>query len=364
MKAFEAPHFSRKSSEQVATDSQEAIYERIAEHSRDFDRDIAAHRLFPEKEIKESWRATKWQIGEMTVQALGVAHVPETFLEFREEIERAIRESDIVVNEFAPEAQGLYDPTQAAYLSSVPSRFNERYNLEQLRQIYMKFERLSNIGTFHHEIEVLAAKHQKDMAVADLALVRDTEEFLQSSYFYADRAEEVEANQVRLKKMGVYGSATAVALGSLWKLLQDIQRPISRRNFLRAGLVVASAVAAGSAAQFMETPPSKASKTNARLQYTDPNMQMRDIRLAQALQKLSAMGYKKVAFIYGVGHLRGVEQYLSQPKKLSADSVKLEEDMKNINPDSFRIYQLSPGQNTSEKFVASPNKIWKRMAVK
>jgi len=58
------------------------------------------------KKKSERWQTREWKIGDTIIQAIGVNHVPETFLEFRQEIEQAIQESDVVVNEFAPEALG------------------------------------------------------------------------------------------------------------------------------------------------------------------------------------------------------------------------------------------------------------------
>jgi hypothetical protein len=148
------------------------IFERVSDHLKEFDRQAEEYRSYTEREVRDAFRMEEWKIGETTIQAIGVEHVPETFLYFREKIE-AIRESDVVVNEFAPEALGLYDKTQATHLKKIKSRFNEDYNLEQLREAFIKFQRPWNLGTFHHEVELVSAKYGKDMACADLTLTKD-----------------------------------------------------------------------------------------------------------------------------------------------------------------------------------------------
>jgi hypothetical protein len=154
--------------ESNAMNPEKNVFKNVAEHSRIFDNKIAETHTFSPEEIKQAWQTREWKIGDTTIKAIGVIHAPETFLEFRTEIENAIQESDIVMNEFAPKAIGLYDTTSATRLKKIKSKFNEYYDLEQLRQAYIKFERPWNLGLFHHEVELLAAKHNKDMATANL----------------------------------------------------------------------------------------------------------------------------------------------------------------------------------------------------
>ncbi|MCH7730875.1 hypothetical protein IID21_05195 [Patescibacteria group bacterium] len=113
---------------------------RVERHSQEFDNEIEGTRTYTEEEIRAEWRDEEWKVGGATVRALGVMHVPETFLEYREQIEKAIEDADLVLTEFAPEAQGFYNESQKEKLASIDSNFNQDYTLEDLRQEYMKHE--------------------------------------------------------------------------------------------------------------------------------------------------------------------------------------------------------------------------------
>jgi len=340
------------------------IFERVAEHSREFDKHTAENRVFLPEEIQEAWQVKEWKIGDTVIQAIGVSHVPETFLEFRKEIEKAIQESDVVVNEFAPEALGLYDKTSSHRLKSIKSRFNENYDLEDLRQAYLKFERPWNIGVFHHEIELLAAKYGKDMALADLSLSKNPEALLQDCYLYAYGAEQIEENKAKLKRLGLYTGAAALGVAGLNNLIDELRRPMSRRKFLKMGLVAGAAAIAGATPKIIETPPRTAIEKLSKIQSGSEQyllMMLRDPKLADSLRKLSESGYKKIAFIYGANHLKRVEEYLNNPEKCAEELSAHQELIERNNPDAFRIYRLSPGENNSERFVASKEMIWKRI---
>jgi len=332
----------------------ENIVERITEHSRKFDKEIGETRAYPAEKIKEAWQKREWKIGDTTIQAIGVSHVPETFLEFRQEIEKAIQESDVVVNEFAPEALGFYEKTSAIRLKSIKSRFNEGYHLEQLRQSYMKYERPWTVGLFHHEIELLAAKHGKDMALADLTLSRDPEELLQ----------QVAENEAMLKRVGLYTGAVALGISGLGGFISELKKPVSRRKFLKLGLMASAVAIAGVTPKIMETPPKTAVEKSMEIRGKSDDEQLemlRDPKLADALQQLAKAGYKKIAFIYGAGHLERVEEYLNNPEKGAKELADGKEVIERNNPDAFRVYRISDGDNHSERFVASEKKVWKRV---
>jgi len=353
---------------------EEDIFERVTKHSREFDKQIRESRGYTEKEIREAWRVEEWKVADTTIKAIGVIHAPETFLEFRNEIEKAIQESDIVVNEFTPEALGLYDKRQAPRLMAVKSKFNENYNLEQLRQAYLKFERPWNIGVFHHEIELLAAKYNKDMACVDLINNKNPESLLQDSYLYAFGAEEVEERKAVLKRLGLYGTSAALGLAGLSSLLSELKEPMTRRKFLKIGLLGAAAVIAGVTPKITETPPRTALDKEILEVQKDEEAQkaqgkserdlissLRDPQIADSLKKLSESGYKKILFIYGRRHLKPVKEYLDNPEKCRRELSTHKKVIERYNPDTFRIYRLSPGENNSERFVASKEMIWKRV---
>lgn len=340
------------------------IFERVEEHSRKFDKETTDRRVYPSSEIKEAWQTREWKIGDTTIRALGVSHVPETFLEYRQEIEKAIQGSDVVVNEFAPEALGFYDKEAAPRLKKIKSSFNEGYDLEQLRQAYLKYERPWNLGVFHHEVELLAAKHGKDMALADLTFSKDPEASLQDSYLYAYGAEQTAEQTAMLKKVGLYAGAAALGVAGLKGFVSELQKPMSRRKFLKLGLMAGVAAIAGVTPKITETPPKTAVKKSTETQAISDDQQLemlRDPKLADALQRLVAAGYKNIAFIYGTGHLKRVEEYLNNPERGAKELESGKAVIEHHNPDAFRIYRLADGENTSEKFVASDKKVWRRM---
>lgn len=357
----------RKASPSTAEKAERTVFDRVNELSRAFDRETAGTRRkeVSPQEVKEAWQTREWRIGDTVVRALGVSHVQETFLEFRPQIDEAIAKSDVVVNEFAPEAQGLYDQKRAASLRDKTSRFNEKYTLEQVRQAYIQSERSSNLGAFHHEVEMVTAKYGKDMAVADLMFAKDAEEFLQFSHSHTKQAEEIDARKDGLKRAGALAGALAVGMGGVGVAVSDPdKRLLSRRKLLGMAAAAAGMAAAGTLPSLIETPPSVAKQFQNELEYIPDGVRMRDAKLAESLQKLAQAGYKNIAFIYGTEHLEGVEGYLADPVKLQRDLARFKGAMEQMNPDPFRVYRLAPGENNSEKPVAAPGKVWQRVVPK
>jgi hypothetical protein len=345
------------------------IFKRVANHSDEFDRHISETRLFSQEEIIEAWQVREWKIGDTTVKAIGVSHVPETFLEFRQQIEKSIEESDVVVNEFAPEALGFYDQESTINLRSTKSRFNNNYNLEELRQAYLVYERQYNLGLFHHEIELLAAKYGKDMAIADLSLSKSPEAFLQSHFLYAYGAEQIEEREAALKKMGLYAGSVALGMAGLSNFLKELETEtptISRRQFLKLGISAGAAIALAQATpKIVEAPQLTTLKETEEQEGLSDDEQiemLRDPKLADALLRLSESGYKKIAFIYGTDHLKIVEAFLDNPGERNHELTTNQELIERNNPDAFRVYHLTSGENKSERFVASEKMVWKQIS--
>jgi len=371
---LEKPHIVPKKEKEVEKISKE-IFEKITKHSQEFDKEIAENSLFSKEEIEKNWRMEKWQIGETEIKAVGLMHVPETFLYKREEIEKIIQESDIVVSEFTPEALGMYDKTQDKHLKNIKSRFNEHYDLAELRKTYLKHERAINIGIFHHEIELLAAKHGKDLACFDLQWSKKPEEILQDYFFYTWAAEQLKETRARAQRIGLYGGAIGLGLGGLTSLLKELKlnKPISRRTFLKMALIGGAGLIAGITPEITKTPPKKALETS--LKETEKTLKkdkvseetlfetLRDVQAAESLSKLSKLGYKKIALVYGIKHLTPTKDYLYdlETRKNILSNPKNQQLIKKYNPDSFKIFRLSPGKNHSEKFVASKDLVWKRI---
>ncbi|NTW14584.1 MAG: TraB/GumN family protein [Candidatus Moranbacteria bacterium] len=342
--------------------------ERVTGHSREFDRESESKRKFPSEQIRSNMETRHWKIGASDINAIGTMHVPETFLEFRSEIESAIRESDIVVVEYAPEAQGMYDRDTASHLSAIPSPSNPAYNLEQVRQTAIGHEREWNIGIFHHELELLAAKYGKDLACADLNYSMDPEEYLKESEMDQQAVEEDAAESAKLKRLGLYGAAAAAgatALGMGKKT--EAASNMSRRNFLRLGLLAGAGLIFGVTPKLTETPKrSERTDDGPTPESISEEMRwnaLRDAHIADALHRLADAGYKKITLIYGTAHIKFIEQNLLQRER-SKNVMKAGESLvKKRNPDSFRVYELEDGPNDSEKFVADPHKVWRRKRV-
>ncbi|MDR3559549.1 MAG: twin-arginine translocation signal domain-containing protein [Candidatus Pacebacteria bacterium] len=343
----------------------EDISKRVTENSKKLDAEIRQNPRYSEEEIKKSWKEEEWQIGDMTIKAIGVCHVPETFLEFRTQIEEAIKESDLVVNEFSPEALGFYDRPQTDKLKGIESRFNKDYNLEQLRQTYIQHERESGAGIFHHEVELLAAKYGKDLACVDPTGAESPEQALQSFYIYQKWAEQGAEERKFLEQLGLLGVAAALgAAGAETK----INKSMTRRSFLKkAALFGAAATVAAVTPKITKvslTPKEKLYSNDSAMDKNEDSLQnLRNPWIAESLRRLSQMGYKKVAFIYGVGHLKWIKKFLDD-QWLCEEVLRESEgliDKNKLNSYAFQIFHLSPGQNNSEKFVASEKMVWKRL---
>ena len=75
----------------------EEITKRVEENSRKLDKETAGNRFYLPEEIKKWWKRKKWKIKNCKIEAIGVCHVPETFLEYREEIETAIAREESAI---------------------------------------------------------------------------------------------------------------------------------------------------------------------------------------------------------------------------------------------------------------------------
>jgi dTDP-glucose pyrophosphorylase len=338
----------------------EDIQKKITEHSIQFDKETEKTRIYPEEEIEKSFQIKEWQIGETKIKAIGVAHVPETFLKYRKEIENSIEKSDVVINEFAPEALGFYSKNNYRIFKNIKSKINPNYNLQQLLDTYLKFERQSNQGIFHHEIELLVAKYNKEMAVIDLN-AKNAEQALQSEDYFINLQEELDKNKKTLQKLGLDITAITMIIGGLENFLKEFKKPISRRKFLKLGLIIGGTSILGinnkEIFQNNQNENKVVEKINEELMLAN----LRDVIIADSLQKLSKMGYKNITIIYGSKHLDRIEYYLKNENVVQNIIELKKEFIKKYNPDYFKIYKLTEGENDSIKFTASKNKVWKRI---
>ncbi|MFA7216508.1 MAG: hypothetical protein WC095_00785 [Candidatus Paceibacterota bacterium] len=356
-----------------SNENKENIFEKVSQHSIEFDNEIKENPLYTQEEIEASFKIENWKFNETEIVAIGVSHVPETFLYFRDKIEESIKNSDIIINEFAPEAQGVYSKGQIEELKKIRSKYNENYNLEQLRQMYLKYERVSNMGVFHHEVELLAAKYGKEMATADIRWSKNTEGILQDDYFFSKMAEENDQKIANLKKLGLYTGSIALTLSGVAKFIKDFKEPISRRSFLEGMFLSVTGLAvAVSADKLTESPPQttmeKVEEENVNFRKGMMTERARDLKLARSIQELSMGGHRKIAFIYGVNHLDYVKRYLDDiynPYIDTEDNLYIDPEEYNsiiseVNSDSFKIYELVEGENDSEMFKASDKMKWSR----
>lgn len=338
-----------------------ALQERVTANSVNFDKETSASRMYSGEEVSEHWEVRTWNIGDTEVTAIGVMHVPETFLEFRAEIETVIENSDVVVNEFAPEALGFYDDSKAQEFSDIDSKFNDNYTLEELRQKFLAHERSWNLGTFHHEIELLAAKFNKDMVVMDMLHSREVQDALQHSDIYAEAKSKSDIHMEGVIDNALY---TAAGMAALYAFLSDYEKPMTRRGFLKKlGVTGVSAALAGAA--IMETTSASHDKSDSiTLEEFNNDIKkdlLRDLMLADGLTRLADQGYKKVAFIYGAQHLQAVEENLGKLQYMDIEGMRAE--IAKVNSDSYKIFRQSTGDNptTPKRFVASDRKVWKRI---
>ena len=342
---------------------QDEIFDRISQHSCEYDKEADKGRTYSQKEIREAWRVEEWKVGDTVIKAIGVCHVPETFLVFRQQIEEAIKDSDLVINEFTPEASGYYDISKKDRFKKIPAKMNPDYNLEQLRQAFIHYGASSGVGSFQHEVELLSAKFGKDMACIDL-MMRDPEIELQDSFVYYRMAAKLEGRRDFLKQLAISAVAGSAEIAGLCDFLNKLStKNLSRRNFLKsAGLM------AGGLAAFMAAPKLfKHSEISSQMGDNEvekffKSQDLRDIIIADNLKKLSGMGYKKIVMIYGVDHLKPVKEFLDSPLDLGQQKDENQKMINQINNDSLRIYRLAEGDNQSECFVASKKKKWQRIA--
>lgn len=337
------------------------IFQRVAEHSKKFDQHIEQTRIYPRQEIINAWQTREWQIGDTQIQAIGLSHVPETFLEYRSEIEKSIQESDIVFTEFAPEALGFYDKSSSQQFSQTPAKHNSHYSVEDLRQVYLKYERSFNIGIFHHEIELLAAKYSKPMAIADLRFSMPAEKLLQETHFYYDQLKEIHKDKDKLTEYGLYTCAFVLGASGLNDLLQSKEK-ITRRDFMvKAGKILAGSTLAGFTPLIME----KKHKHKQTKYSSNPDSQklkkLVDPILSDSLYRLSELGYKKICFIYGTMHLDPIEKINDNPEQNQEFISRHYDAIKKNNPNYFKIFKLDNGENYSDQFTASDNKVWKQI---
>lgn len=188
---------------------------------------IAADRKVSKLDTWRDWKEVNWPVNEAKVHGVGVAHVPETLLDYRDRLEHAIADAEVVVTEFAPEAAGFYEPVTKLDNHNVADKPVLQDKLDQ----YVRDERNKNIGIFHHDIELLAAKYNKPLVCADVSYSRTPEE-----YFMAADSEQIA--DLGGAHTGVLKGAETVAAAAA-----VLPKKFSRRSFLRVAVPAAAGLA-------------------------------------------------------------------------------------------------------------------------
>lgn len=374
--------FNQLENQEQKGESQEQIERTVGSHLNKIVEEAEKNPIYTQGEVEKAWQKRVWKIGESEVVALGVLHVPETLVYYLKDIDEAIKESSIVLTEFAPEALGIYDSSTKEKLENIKSVFNPNYNLEELRQIYLKKERISGMGVFHHAIELIAAKYGKPIAIDDLTWSRDQVDFFQNSYLYARWAEEIKKREAETNQLIASTAGTVLAGTALFDFFNNFlkyflnkeessmsqeESSMSRREFLKkAAIVGAGAAIASLGPKIFKSPPEMAEEKSTEGQTLESLIEeqriqiLRDAKIADTLEQLSKK-YEKIVIIYGSAHLDRIEYFLNNPEERRSVLEEGRGLIEKYNPDSFRIYTLQDGQNTSDESipVASKNIVWK-----
>jgi hypothetical protein len=189
---------------------------------------------------------------------------------------------------------------------------------------------------------------------------------------YGQVAWDNEANRHLKNDASVLGAAILAAWGlsSFIKGGGYDEGKISRRNFIKSIGLAASGVALGGHAiqderrqpppDYTSPPFNKKHEQNITAAQDKINS-LRNPVIAASLRRLSRDGYKKIAFIYGVAHIPEVKKYLDEPEKCEEELSANRGLIDQYNPDRYKIFRLAPGENHSERFVASKDMVWKRV---
>jgi hypothetical protein len=145
---------------------------------------------------------------------------------------------------------------------------------------------------------------------------------------------------------------------------------LSRRKFLGAMATLAGVAVATAGPDFIK--PNEAPQKDTQSSSADDigkKMNMcRNPQLAKGLTDLANNGrYKKIAFIYGINHVDPVEKCILRPEETTRkfgspeDQNSMFGKVSKLYPDSVKIFRLTPGQNNSDRFVASKDMAWERI---
>ena len=307
--------------------------------------------------------------GNLDIQFVGVHHIVETIAAYREAIEQAIADADIVVLEASIETSGEALRSGESYLNTVQSSGSDRAVMMHFPQ-YRLHENSS--GAFFSETENIARKHRKQIVVCDplsdqRMLQSAVAVELQGGIPHDERLSQLNEQIREYSKIAaalgagvsagaaVAGPTEASARGGLkilferYKASSSEEKKESRRSFLKRGAVYAAGYGIGS--KVIEKAEANVDVINHKgkddqekfTQYNE--IDFRDVSVATGLDQLSRGFTKKmkVAIVYGDYHRNGIRQYLENP---------------NLRQAKFALYKpfrdVAPPQMTAYKYELAP----------
>lgn len=270
------------------------------------------------KFAKESWHQEKFKLNGKDVVVYGLAHIPETFSLYRNEIEDAISKASIVVLEGVKTASGLNDP-----------RLFSEYTYP----------------AFPGQMEWLAATHNKLVVTADprnFSLNKDTLALLSE----LDKENtDIEKIKKIISSSGppISLAATAVAIIDYKKGI--IKRPMTRRAFL--GVAAASAGASLTAslselATLKDISPDRGRQDNPLGAFLYELMDYRNVVVAEGLNRLSknkiVTNNGPIVVFYGDAHRTALKHYAESPTERSL-KLKSYLSFNDISKPKLRIFK-------------------------
>lgn len=260
-----------------------------------------------------------------SVRLLGVVHVPETLLQYRDRIEHSIANSSALVLEGAPEISGLY---AAAFEQEIEQTFVQKGHTEREAKEWYRTNVLENAGlVFFHEMEQLAKKYGVPVVVADPYSGPDRMKKLVTEGL----DEETDALRLRAAKMenGIalaWGGSLLAGLAFLGQSFHrreqarvrgHVNAQLSRRSFLTGSAALAATAALTpttySIEQETEALPSYNSAITDLAGYGFDDY--RNIETLRAFEGFadSHRSQKPVTWIYGDRHVPALERYMRYP---------------------------------------------------
>lgn len=281
--------------------------------------------------------------GNLEIEMLGVAHIAETLPQHREKIETAIKNSNLLVLEKVAEAEDV--------------------NLARNRSK----NAVSSGGFFFLEVERMARRYGKDLVTAD------------PFYGYgadSDEHEEVMEKRERLVKdvrrlVGSIGMSAAAG-GGVLSLAAMIKASAGDKegthsevsqglNLSRRGFLKLAVAGAGATLGHKIADAASEDENYGKFEFGDPTTDYqlndyRDVAIAEGLDTLarSFTQKKKIALLFGAGHIKGIRYYLENPDIRRAKLV-LYKPFREIAEPMLRAYHFETDKRVTPQDAEKGN---------